>query len=181
MFHSDKKNFVIALLVAIATIWIDPIVGILIGTAIALLIFVEKLSRGQFELIVDNEDHKFTEKITSETLEKIEKVGDTIIYSIKGQLAYINGQSHIARFEQGLNAYKHIVLRLRELSFIDLDGVDAFDEIVHLIQSQGKKVLVSGASPLVSELLQESHAYKKLESDGLVFKRTSDALKTLGY
>ncbi len=181
MFHSDKKNFVIALLVAIATIWIDPIVGILIGTAIALLIFVEKLSRGQFELIVDNEDHKFTEKITSETLEKIEKVGDTIIYSIKGQLAYINGQSHIARFEQGLNAYKHIVLRLRELSFIDLDGVDAFDEIVHLIQSQGKKVLVSGASPLVSELLQESHAYKKLEQEGAVFTRTSEALKTLGY
>lgn len=181
MFHSDKKNFAIALLVAIATIWIDPIVGILMGTAIALLIFVEKLSRGQFELIVDTADRKFTEKITSETLEKIEKVGDTIIYSIKGQLAYINGQSHIARFEQGLNAYKYIVLRLRELSFIDLDGVDAFDEIVHLIQSQGKKVLVSGASPLVSELLQESHAYKKLEQEGAVFKRTSEALKTLGY
>ncbi len=181
MFHADKKNFVIALLVAIVTVWIDPIVGILLGTAIALLIFVEKLSRGQFELIVDNQDRKFVEKITSESLDKIEKVGDTIIYSIKGQLAYINGQSHITRFEQSLKDYKNIVLRLRELSFIDLDGVDAFDEIVHLIQAQGKNVLVSGVSPLVADVLKDSSVYQKLEGEGLVFKRTSEALKVLGY
>ncbi len=181
LFHSDKKNFVIALVVAVVTVWIDPIVGILLGTAIALLIFVEKLSRGQFELIVDNNEHKFVDKITSETLEKIEKTGDTIIYSIKGQLAYINGQSHITRFEQSLGAYKNVILRLRELSFVDLDGVDAFDEIITLIKAQGKNVLVTGASPIISELLHESHEYKKLEEEGAVFKRTSEALSKLGY
>ncbi len=170
-----------ALVVAIVTVWIDPIAGILLGTAIALLVFVEKLSRGQFELIVDDKSHKFVDKITSESLEKIDKTGDTIIYSIKGQLAYINGQSHVTRFEQSLGAYKNVIIRLRELSFIDLDGVDAFDEIVSLIQTQRKKVLVSGASPLISELLQESHTYKKLEQEGRVFKRTSEALKELGY
>ena len=181
LFHSDKKNFVIALVVAVVTVWIDPIVGILLGTVISLLIFVEKLSRGQFELIVDNTEGKFVDKITSETLEKIEKTGDTIIYSIKGQLAYINGQSHITRFEQSLGAYKNVILRLRELSFVDLDGVDAFDEIITLIKAQGKKVLVTGASPIISELLRESHEYKKLDEEGAVFKRTSEALSKLGY
>lgn len=181
MFRQDKKSFAIAFIVAIVTVWIDPIVGILLGTAVSLVIMMEKLSRGQFELIVNNQDHKVIDKITSETLDQVHKEGDTIIYSIKGQLAYVNAQSHIHRFEDHLNSYKNIIIRLRELAFIDLDGVDTLSEIITLIQNQGKKVLISGPSPLINQLLEESEPYKRLEQRGLVFKRTSEALKSLGY
>ncbi len=181
MFKHDKKSFVIALIVGFVTVWVDPIIGILLGTAISLLIFMEKMSRGQFELIINDEKHNIVDKVTSETLDKIEKEGETIIYSIKGQLAYINSQSHVTRFEQSLNGYKSVILRLRELSLVDLDGIDAFNEIVALIKGQGKAVLVTGASPLVSELLSESTEYQKLQAEGMVFKRTNEALKVLGY
>lgn len=181
LFKHDKKSFAIALVVAIATVWIDPIVGIMLGTAISLLIFMEKLSRGQFELIINDEKRNIIDKVTSESLDKIEKEGETIIYSIKGQLAYINSQSHVTRFEQSLNGYKNVIIRLRELSLVDLDGIDAFNEIVSLIKAQGKGVMVTGASPLVGELLQESTAYQQLQQEGKVFKRTSEALKSLGY
>ncbi len=181
MFKHDKKSFAIALIVGLVTIWIDPIVGILLGTAISLLIFMEKLSRGQFELIINNKNHEIVDKVTAESLEKIEKDGETIIYSIKGQLAYINSQAHIARLEQNLHNYKNIIIRLRELSFMDLDGVDAFEEIIELIQGQGKNVFVTGASPLITKLLHESHIYQRLEQEGRVFSRTSAALKAIGY
>jgi SulP family sulfate permease len=181
MFKHDKKSFAIAFVVAVVTVWVDPIVGIMLGTAISLLIFMEKLSRGQFELIINDEKRNIIDKVTSETLDKIEKEGETIIYSIKGQLAYINSQSHVMRFEQSLNGYKSVIIRLRELSLVDLDGIDAFNEIVSLIKAQGKAVLVSGASPLVAELLEESAEYKKLQKEGMVFKRTNEALKALGY
>jgi MFS superfamily sulfate permease-like transporter len=58
---------------------------------------------------------------------------------MKGQLAYINAESHVARFEKDLNGYEQVLLRFRELYFIDLDGVDAFEEIVELIQRHGRR------------------------------------------
>lgn len=181
MLVSDKKSLVLSLLVAGVTVLVDPMTGIIFGTAIALLLLVEKLSHGQFELIVNNAEKKFTDKITAEQLDEFHAQGETIIYSIKGQLAYINGSSHIARFEQKLNGYKHVILRLRELSFIDLDGVDAFNEIVTLIEGQGKIVLITGINTLITEMLKESPVYQDLEKRGLVFRRTSDALAYLGY
>jgi MFS superfamily sulfate permease-like transporter len=41
------------MVVAFVTIYEDPIVGILFGTAVSLITFMEKLSRGQYEMIVN--------------------------------------------------------------------------------------------------------------------------------
>lgn len=181
MFKVDKKGFVLAVIVAIVTIVEDPIIGIVFGTAVALLIFMEKLSHGQFELIMSGQDKKFVKKITAEHLEEIKGDGDTIVYSVKGQLAYMNGSAHVARFEKKLNAYHNVILRMRECYFIDLDGVDAFDEIVMVIKEQKKKVMVTGVSPLIAAMLEESEEFAKLKKEGLVFGRTSEALASIGY
>lgn len=177
----DKKGFAVAIIVAFVTVYEDPIIGILLGVAIALLIFVEKLSHGQFELVINDANKNIVDKITAEYLEDITKHGETIVYSIKGQLAYVNAASHITRFEHKLNGYKHVIIRLRELYFIDIDGVDAFDEIIELINAQGKYVYVTGVNPLINTILKESKWYRKLEKAGNVFKRTSEALAKLGY
>ncbi|TSC82718.1 MAG: inorganic anion transporter, sulfate permease (SulP) subfamily protein [Parcubacteria group bacterium Gr01-1014_19] len=181
MYRFDKKSFVIAAVVAVVTIYEDPIVGILFGTAISLMLFMEKLSKGQFELIINDENKKIVQHITGEEIEKINQESDSLVYSIKGQLAYINAQAHVARFESSLNGYKHIVLRLRELYFIDLDGVDALSEIIDLIHGQGREVLITGANPLIRDMLHDSRQFQDLVKAGLVFNRTSDALKHLGY
>lgn len=181
MFRFDKKSFFITLLVAFVTIYEDPIIGIVFGIAVSLLIFMEKLSHGQFELIVNNEQKKIVGRVSGDTLEDIVGDGHTIVYSVKGQLAYMNSAAHVARFEQKLNGYQHIILRLRELYFVDLDGVDAFDEIIELIHAQKKQAMVTGVNPLIRTMLEESKAFRTLEKKGLVFARTSEALKSLGF
>ena len=184
MFTLDKKSFVIALLVAFVTIYEDPIVGILFGTAISLLLFVEKLSKGQFELMINNTDKKLTDHVFGDDIEDADLCKDchTLVYSIKGQLAYVNAQAHISRFETKLNAdYEHVILRMRELFFIDLDGVDAFEEIVTLIESQGKQVLLTGVNPLIEKSLEESKAFQKIRDTHRIFPHTKEALQKLGY
>lgn len=184
MFSFDKKSFGISLLVAVVTIYEDPIVGILFGTAVALLLFVEKLSKGQFELIINNSEKKIADHVMGEDIDDnaICKDCHTLVYSIKGQLAYVNAQAHISRFETKLNAdYENVVLRMRELFFIDLDGVDAFEEIVNLIESQGKQVLLTGVNPLIEKSLEESKAFQKIRSDRRIFPNTREALQKLGY
>lgn len=184
MFTLDKKSFVIALLVAFVTIYEDPIVGILFGTAISLLLFVEKLSKGQFELMINNTDKKLTDHVFGDDIEDADLCKDchTLVYSIKGQLAYVNAQAHISRFETKLNAdYEHVILRMRELFFIDLDGVDAFEEIVTLIESQGKQVLLTGVNPLIEKSLEESKAFQRIRDTKRIFPHTREALQKLGY
>lgn len=181
-YRYDKKSFVLALIVAVVTVYEDPIVGLVLGTAISLLIFMEKLSHGQFELVINNEKKRIVKKIISEDAHpSIAEPAHTLVYSFKGQLAYINAESHIGRFEQDLNGYEHVLLRFRELYFIDLDGLDAFDEIVGLIQRQGKEVMVSGVSPFVNDVLLGSEHFKTLKKNGKVFERTTDALRSVGY
>lgn len=184
MAKHDTLSFGIAVLVAGITIYEDPIIGILVGTSIMLLIFMHNLSKGQFELLVNNEQHQLTDVILGEAdFQKINKESNTFVYSIKGQLAYINAQAHISRFEMHLSKkYKTVVLRLRELYFIDLDGVDAFDEIVDLIRADGKEVMITGTNAYIGRMLEnDSEAYRTLKKEKKVFEHTADALRSLGF
>jgi len=181
MWNIDKKSFFVAMIVAMITIYEDPIVGILVGSAISLLIFLDTLSKGQFDLVINDVNNKIISHLSGNTINEITKDSHTIVYSIKGHLTYVDGQAHISRFESSLENCENIILRLRELYFIDLDGVDAFDEIVTLLEKQNKKVFITGTNILTLHLLRESHQFLKLEKEGRIFLHTSDALKNLGF
>jgi len=181
MFAMDKKSFALAILVAGVTIYEDPIFGILFGVAVSLVLFMEKLSHGQFDLIINDVNKRIVASVSGEDIKRINQESDMLVYSIKGQLAYINAQAHLSRFESSLNGYKKVILRLRELYFIDLDGVDAFSEIVEIIESQGKQVFVTGVNPLISRMLEDSPEFQRLQKEGHVFERTAQALRYLDY
>ncbi len=181
MYVIDRRSFFIALIVAVVTVWIDPMIGILVGAAISLVIFLDTLSRGQFDLVVNDINKKIVDTISGHSIDEISKNSHTLVYSIKGHLTYIDSQAHIARFESDLNQYEQVILRMRELYFVDLDGLDAFDEIVHLIEAKGKTVYVTGVNPIVLQNLRQGHTFKKLEETKHVLSRTSDVLKELGF
>ncbi len=182
----DRRSLWLMLIVAFITAYQDPIDGIMFGTAVALVLFVEKLSRGQFELVLNNQDKRAVGTIEGDQGNvKVDGETDvachTLVYSIKGQLAYLNAQAHIDRFERKLNQYDQIILRCRELYFMDMDGVDAFDEIVEIIERQGKTVYVSGIHTAVGEALRHSKHFKRLDAAGQVFAKTTHVLSSLGY
>lgn len=181
MWNFDKKTLVISLLVSIITVVNDPVKGILLGTSISLLLLIEKISRGQFDITLNSRKKGIVHKQFGEKLDLINKKGDTLVYSIKGQLIHLNSHSHIDRFEHHLNGYKNIVLRLRETYFIDTDGIECISEIIQTVEKQKRKIVITGVSKFVDELLMESVEYRNLKSKGLVFNKTSDALIQFGY
>lgn len=179
MFHLDRKNFVIALIVAAVTIYIDPIIGILVGAAISLFMFMDKLSRGHFEMIINDNNYNIVDSIAGEKLTELKDNSHALFYSIKGHLTYIDGQAHVARFEKDIQKYEIVVLRLKELFLIDLDGIDALDEIIEAIEGKGKVVLICGVHGLLTHLPKASKHYKKLAEKGHVFKDTEAVLMHL--
>lgn len=181
MWMIDRRSFVVAMIVALITIAIDPITGILVGAGISLFMFLDVLSRGQFDLVMNDINQKIVGRLSGHRIDQITEHSETLVYSIKGHLTYIDSQAHITRFEHQIDNFTNIVLRLRELYFIDLDGIDAFNEIVTLLEKRKKHVFVSGANSLTVHLLRESSVFRRLESDGAVFPTTADALQRLGF
>jgi len=154
MFKTDKTNFIIAMIVAAVTVFEDPIIGILLGASISMLIFMKKLSAGQYEL-----NPKSTNKHAEPLIQD-----DTLMYSIKGVLAYINAQSHIARFENVPPKHKNIVIDLRAVSFIDHDGIEACEKIVDILHTQNKSVRIIGAQALTEKIIAATHIPHELTS-----------------
>lgn len=180
LFRNDKFAFGLSMFVAFITVYEDPIIGILAGTALALLYFMHTLSDGQFELMVNSHKSRHANHFTKEELIKLDEKAHTLVYTIKGQLAYINAQAHISRFETKLNGTLNIVLRMRELYFIDLDGVEAIDEILEICHKQHREIYVTGVNPFIAEMLRHSDDFRRLESEGKVVPKSSDALQKLG-
>lgn len=181
MYRIDKKSFWIAMVVAFITVYEDPIMGILVGAAISMFLFLENLSRGQFEIIANDANKKMIGRVISSKAEDFIKDSHTVVYSIKGHFTYIDSQEHVSRFETEHDHHKNIILRMRELYFIDLDGVDAFEEIIEILEKRGINVYITGVSNMILPLLQKSKHYKKLEKENRIFPRTSDALRELGF
>ena len=168
----DKHNFLVALAVAAITIYHDPTMGIVCGIALSSIILLNSLSKEQFEL-----DHHTS---TSKSDILIPKIAPEIFfYSFKGELTFINSQSHIAHFEDNLDQYTTILLRLKDVTFIDFDGVEAINNIINLMHDAHRKVILTSINPLIFSILKHSHLVLNLEKQGLIFKNTTQALQYL--
>lgn len=180
MWSIDAVSFWLAMLVALITIIKDPIVGIVVGVCISLVVFSEKLSHGAYELGINDKAKHFVKRMVStKTHEAVE--AETIVYSIKGELAYLNSASHLERLEAQSALAQNVVVRLRELGYIDYEGVEAFEEAVKRLQGVGKKVLLTGVHEQIEGMLSKGHAYQALKQQGQVFEHTRDALTALGF
>lgn len=169
LFHYDKTNFFISLLVAFITIYQDPIIAILFGIALSLVVFMKQLSHGYFKI------HYLHKKIEPSDTGSICKSEDTIVYTFQGHLSYINSQAHFARFETETKKYTQIILNFADTNFVDTDGIDILSEIIDLLHSQNKKVLVAGIDPALMPLFMISKQFKILSQHNLVFNSVSDA------
>lgn len=179
LFENDKINFGFAIIVGLVTVYEDPIVGILLGIALSLFLFVDTMSKGHFKIGVNDENHSLVKEVIGDETTTVGDDGHTIVYTIKGHLAYINGQSHLARFENGFKKARNIILRFKELVFIDVDGASVLDEIFEICKSRNLNVMITGISNQVEKILERSDDYRQIKQEGNVFEKTEQALAKL--
>lgn len=159
MFTLDKTQFVIAMLVATVTVVEDPIVGIIVGAITSMILFMKSHAHGQFEI---NRNSVAQAPMLPPAFPHLEP--DTLVYSIKGSLAYINAQSHVHQVEQQVTKHKNFVLDLRSVYFIDQDGLEACEEIVDLLKREKKSVHIIGADELIVKTIIASKSLNELIS-----------------
>ncbi|HLD71690.1 MAG TPA: SulP family inorganic anion transporter [Candidatus Peribacteraceae bacterium] len=178
LFRFDQSMFWMAILVGALTFGVDPMIGILVGSAISLLVFVQHLSRGQSELTL-HKNKKLLARIPVSHAHKYAGQSDVTVYRFAGELTYFNGKSHEDAMRK-IHA-DTLILSLRNLFYIDLDGLEALENMVEHQEAAGRTVLLTGASEYIKPLLEKASWFTSREKEGVVFSSTTDALKFLGF
>lgn len=177
----DRLGLLTALIVTAVSVYHDAMAGILVGTVISLIILIERMSRGQFELVI-NKDQKVVDRIISADTAahvQIPENAQVCVYSVKGHLTYTNAFRHVARVRNTLSKVKAVILRLRELTYIDVDGLDAIDEILEDLARNNVRVVVTGISPLIAKQMKHSKLFQEAVARGDVYTKSEEALSAV--
>jgi sulfate permease, SulP family len=101
-------------------------------------------------------------------LESAKFHGDTLIYKFPSELTYLNSPAHIERAKQLHTNFAYVILDMRSLYYMDVDGSNALNEIVDEFDRFDKLTLVSSVRPDMEEQLSISAWYTTKKSKGLV-------------
>lgn len=176
IFIHDKTAFFVLAAVAVITVVEDPMVGIVVGSALALLIFANKMSVGETEITI-NKNMQIIKRINASQLVSTDEHGDVLVYRFAGQLTYVNTQSHLNNISKINGGTRVVILSFRNLFFIDMDGVAAVKEMVDILEGKGKKVVITSVNALISANLKHAGWYRKMHDNGSVFTSTQDGIQ----
>jgi SulP family sulfate permease len=176
LYRHDKTAFALSLVVALITVIEDPIVGIMVGAVVSLLLFVNTISKAQGEITL-KKNKQVLGRFQPHELKDLEDHGDMLVYRFAGQLTYISAQAHIQTISEITSSPRVVILSLRNLFYLDVDGLDAIAEIIEMLESKGKKVGLSGINPLIAPLIENADWYPRLLDAKRVFPTTSQALE----
>jgi len=178
MWATNRTSFWLGMAVAAVTVIWDPIYGISFGVAASSLIMMERMSKAQCEVWVKKGDEAAVYDHTKTQELAADGTTDVLTYAIRGQLVYLNGQAHLARFENGLSEFAHVVLNLKGLHHMDDDGAAALQEILERCAESGCEVVISGASKEIeSQLDRLVPAYAAIKQHGKAVASVGEALK----
>src|SRR3989344_2000749 len=179
LIENEKIAFFLSILVAILVVVEDPIFGILVGTVIALLLFINKLAYGQTEVLLWK-NGKMTEVLLKNDFLKKEVIdSDIVVYKISGSLTYVNMPAHLEAVQKIQNN-NYVIISLRHSFYADIDGIDYLSEIVELLKkNKNKKILLTGINKEIEKLIYKEPFYKNKVIEGKIYKRTSDAINKI--
>jgi SulP family sulfate permease len=175
LYKFDKTSFGISLVVAFLCVWYDPLVGILFGSVISLLIFVNYLSKAQAEVVVGESEGEMKRLRVNDFNTEHSSTGDTFIYRFVGELNYMNAEKH-KEFLSRYDGKHNVVLNFKNLFYVDLDGLEAIDEIMEDLETRGYHVFLSGISPYMEPYFSPKQWYEEKVTKAQVCANTKDAL-----
>lgn len=179
LLNNGKTVFYISLFVALLVIVEDPIVGIIIGSLIALLIFVNKVAYGQTEILIWENGIMKESVLKHEFLQKNIINSDMIVYKISGTLTYINMPAHLEAANKIKNN-KYVIISLRHAFYADIDGIDYLGEIIEALKKNNNQhVILSGINKEIGKKIRNEDFYKKKLLENKIYKRTSEAINEI--
>lgn len=196
MWKYDRTAFWICMFTAGVCIIEDPTAGIVLGGAIALLLFAVNSSAGFGDIVVSSVDQSLfvrsvseldhmqqhiegTDGLVPKAAEFSEYGSTVLVYRISGAVCYLNAEAHIERAQKVFQDYRTLIVSFENVNMIDLDGLEAMHDVLKRFERAGGAVLLVGIHAGVKKDLDPQDWYQHKVSAGAVFDSIPDALRYL--
>ncbi len=163
LLKSNRMDVVVLLTTFFLTVFFDLILAIEIGMILSSFIFMKRMSeettfKDHSEMFKSNDERG--EKLFDEEIPEIPK--GVLLYEINGPL-FFGASQKFQEVVSDLNFKPEIlILRMRNVPFIDATGVNRLKEISNQFKEKGIQIIISGANRKVKEELLKANVYTLL-------------------
>ena len=145
---APKEDVIVMLVVLGLTVFVDLIVAVVAGVALASVLFAKKLSDSSHSSYDSLEHlHEIAEHIPIELRKKI------FTYTFNGPLYF----GEVRNFNMALmkmKDIKYLIIQFYNVQIIDQTGAYALEDAIEYLERNGVKVLFVGITPVIKSLLE---------------------------
>ncbi|MDD3793567.1 MAG: SulP family inorganic anion transporter [Candidatus Gracilibacteria bacterium] len=177
LYSIEKQAFFITLITTFFSVFWEPTYGILIGTAITLIIYIGKITNSDAYVTVFRKGGD-REKISLSKYTHSQHHEDVLLTKFSLGLNYLNIETNIALIEK-LNHNQKLIISLAHMGNIDIDGIEAIDEMIGVLKNNKIDVYISGIDDIESSFITKIHNYEYLKENEKIYNTSSEILKKL--
>lgn len=178
-FYGFKKtSFYIVIITILVSVFVDTIVGIAVGTIIALLVFIKRTSNEEINVVVFR-NQKFISKSTLSKYINHQHSDDTLVVKFSGQINYLNSDNYYQQLRK-IHESKQIVFSFSQASDVDMDGLKSLETVFERFLQKGVDIYLTGiGTEWTNKLSAHLPVVDTLLHDKKVYSSTSELLDNL--
>lgn len=177
LWNTEKSSIIIIGLVGVISYMWDPMLGILIGTTIALMMVVMRaMKRDLITNVFRNGHHLKKTKLITYTRKQHED--DTLLVKLEWELNYLNTETHTLLLRR-IKKPQTIILWFWYTCVIDNDAAEELDIVIQEYMQQGKQVYITWLEDQNLALMSHGAWYTALVKAGNIYESKTKLLEIL--
>lgn len=170
---TPRADVAVMFIVLSLTIFVDLIVAVLVGVAVASVLFVKQLADANVSSFGDLETLEELKEVTEHIPESVRR--STYSYVLNGPLFFGEAKNFTDAIEK-ISGARYVILSFLNVPLVDQTGAFALETAIEKWQAKGIKVLFVGISPHIRETLNKMGANIDMEYCFERFEKALDAI-----
>lgn len=173
---TPKSDAAVMLVVLALTIFVDLIIAVLVGVALASVLFVKQLADAKLSSISDLDTLEELREVTEHIPESVRK--STYSYELNGPMFFGEAKNLTDEVDK-LSGARYVILRFHNVPLIDQTGAFALESAIERWNQKGIKVLFVGIPPQIEKTLEDLGARIDMENSFEQFEKAVEAIDRL--
>ena len=173
---APRAGVIMMVVVLLMTVFIDLIMAVAVGMAMAGMVFMKRMVDLQLESIHAIREVDEDTPLTPEEADIVKEArGRILLFHLGGPMSFGAAKGivrNLARYDE----YDVLILELTDVPQIDFTATRALFDIVHDARSVGREVFLVGCRPQVNDMLKKLEVMAQVPDDHRLEKRI-DALQ----
>lgn len=175
LYSLEKSAFFITLVTTFFSVFWEPTYWILIWTAVTLIIYIKKITNSDANISVFRKNWEVEKVCLSKYIDN-QQFWDLILTKFSGGLNYLNIEGNISKIEK-LDKNQKVIISLGHIWNIDVDGIEAIDEMIETLEWNKIDVYISRSKEV--DFMSKLHNFDKLKKAWKIFNSSTEALDKL--